>query len=238
MASARHFIVVLLLLLFANFSAPASTEKWVSDLEKIPFLSGEKFLNESNSIPLIFQSFRKSGSISALAFLPGATDEFYFFKRAEAKLPPGELNLLQVCQALTNQTYIRMRFNPPSVIFHTSEDPLEPSIEVKSTEAAVKLKRHSFQKKFLYSDKDWEFTHPALRFYCNMKIVPEAKSTKANHFFRPSIVGFDLTVWETLEVFSLASKTQLVVDKKKITFSEDPRFYQHPPLDGIRTFKR
>jgi hypothetical protein len=225
-----------LLLIFFACHHGAVAQQWIDDLKSIKFTAPDRFLNRSNCIPLILKSFAKGEALKGIGFLPGATDEFYFFKRAEVQLPQGSLNLLDVCQALTNQTLIKMLYRSPCLLFHTSEDPTEPLFDIQDQKTAQKFQENFFERKFLYADKDWDFLHPWLSFHLNCKLLPEKRSMKSNHFFRPSAAGFDLTVWQAMELLSLASKTKVLIERKKVTFSKDPRFFKLPPLEGMRTF--
>ena len=61
---------------------------------------------------ILLNSFRRNPAVQALIFMPGATDEFYFFRRARARLTNNAPTLLDAVTALTNQTYIRATLEP------------------------------------------------------------------------------------------------------------------------------
>ena len=85
-------------------------------------------LNRTNCVRLMLKSFQASDAVKALVFMPGATDEFYMFRRARARLNGGSPTLLDAVAALTNQTYIRASYQKPLLLLHTDEDPMQPSI--------------------------------------------------------------------------------------------------------------
>ena len=76
--------------------------------------------------------------------MPGATDEFYFFRRARAELTNSPASLLDAITALTNQTLIRATFRPPLLLLHTEEDLLEPALQVEHPPTADKIKHARF----------------------------------------------------------------------------------------------
>ena len=73
----------------------------------------------------MLDAFQSNAVVKALIFMPGATDELYFFRRAHAKLTNANPSLLDAIVALTNQTYIQATFQPPLLLLHTTEDPLD-----------------------------------------------------------------------------------------------------------------
>ena len=98
--------------------------------------------------------------------MPGATDEFYFFRRARARLTNEAPTLLDAVVALTNQTYVRATLNPPFLLLHTAEDPLEPIAVVEDPRTAERVKGRKFEKHALFEDKALGFcgADPGLRY--------------------------------------------------------------------------
>src|SRR5882724_8907418 len=100
-------------------------ENWQSALNKMPMVANVVELNRTNCVSLLLNSFQSNGVVKALIFMPGATDEFYFFSRARATLTNSNPTLLDAIIALTNQTYIQADFRPPLLLLHTTEDALD-----------------------------------------------------------------------------------------------------------------
>src|SRR5215207_341865 len=102
---------VFLLLLFcaASFDV-AAAESWQFALSKMPLHSPVTQLNRTNCVGLLLRAFQSNDVVRALVFMPGATDEFYMFRRARAQLTNSSPSLLDAITALTNQTLIRASF--------------------------------------------------------------------------------------------------------------------------------
>src|SRR5271154_2189440 len=101
MKIARSFIMLAWLTTTA-----LADDNWQSALSKMPLAASVTELNRTNCVPLLLNSFQSNGVVKALVFMPGATDELYFFRRAHATLTNSNPSLLDAIAALTNQTYI------------------------------------------------------------------------------------------------------------------------------------
>ena len=80
----------------------------------------------------MLNAFQSNGVVKALIFMPGATDELFFFRRAHATLTNANPSLLDAVAALTNQTHIQAAFQPPLLLLHTTEDALNVIAIVKN----------------------------------------------------------------------------------------------------------
>lgn len=208
----------------------SALEGWESALAKMPLKTNVTELNRTNCIPLLVESFRENPAAKALIFMPGATDEFYFFRRAHATLTNDSPTLLDALRALTNQSLVRLTFRAPYILVHSNEDPLEPFYTVNDEAKVDRLLKRNFTKHVSYNDRDWNSLLPSLRFQLDTKIGPEANSWESNHFYRHSFSAYNLNCFEILEAMSLAGKTTFTIDKKKITFAGDTRFRARPPV--------
>ena len=99
MKIARSFILLVWLATTA-----LADENWQSALSVMPLATNVTELNRTNCVPLLLNSFQSNGVVKALIFMPGATDELYFFRRAHATLTNSNPSLLDAVTALTNQT--------------------------------------------------------------------------------------------------------------------------------------
>jgi hypothetical protein len=224
---------LLLALALTGAASPLQAQtNWQDAFAKMPLTNRVSELNRSNCVAVMLGAFRRNPAVKGLIFMPGATDEFYFFRRARATLTNSAPTLLDAVAALTNQTAIRATVRPPFLLLHTPEDPLEPIEVVENQKAADAIRRHSFAKVALYNDRDWDYVAHLLGFYLNTTMIPQAKSYKSNHFFRNSFAAFDLNGWEALEATALAGKTKFTVKKNSIVFEGDPRELAAPSAGG------
>jgi hypothetical protein len=228
---------VLLALLAAPLSLSAQTN-WQEALAKMPLRQPVTELNRSNAVPVMLAAFQRNPAVKALIFMPGATDEFYFFRRARARLTNSAPTLLDAVAALTNQTHIRATPRPPFLLLHTAEDPLEPIAVVEDQKTADSIRGHKYDQAAVYDDLDWDHLHHLLGFYLNTNLLPKPMSHDSFHFFRHSFAEFDLNGWEALEAAALAGKTKFTVKKNKIVFEGDTRFLGRPPADGFSLLPR
>ncbi|MGO8697689.1 MAG: hypothetical protein ACLQVY_08235 [Limisphaerales bacterium] len=206
----------------------AAQPSWQEEFAKMPLTEKAPELNRHNGVRIMLGSFRRNSAVKALIFMPGATDEFYFFRRARAALTNAAPTLLDAVEALTNQTYIRATLEPPFLVLHTAEDPLEPLAMVQDQRAAERIKKKRFEKHALFNDRDWDFVQPILAFDLNTRISPGLRAHESNHFFRHSLAEFDLNGWDALRAVALAGKTKFTIQKKRIVFEGDLRYLAKP----------
>ena len=190
-------------------------------------------LNRTNCVPLLLRAFQSNDTVKGLIFMPGATDEFYMFRRARAALTNQGSSLLDAVAALTNQTLIRVTFFPPLLLLHTDEDPVEPLIHVEHAATADKLQRSAFLPHVFYQDRDWDFVQPILKKRLRMDIRPWRHSYDSWHFYRHSFAAWGLTRWEALQAIALAGKTNFTVHRGRIIFEGDERVRATPRFDAL-----
>ena len=223
-----------LIFLFLTMLAAAARAQtsWEAEFAKMPLVEKPAELNRHNAIRIMLDSFKRNPAVKALIVMPGATDEFYFFRRAHAKLT-NAATLLDAVRALTNQTYIRATVNPPFLLLHTGEDSLEPTITVKDVSTAERLHKKHFEKHAVFNDRDWDYLQPMLSFDLDTKMWPGLYSHDSHHFFRHSFAEYDLNGWDALRAVALAGKSVFVVEKKRVSFLGDERVKPPavPPTD-------
>jgi hypothetical protein len=214
----------------AHFAAVAE-ETWQGALARMPLGTNVTQLNRTNCVDIMLRAFGSNDVVKGLVFMPGATDEFYMFRRAKASLTNNSPTLLDAVKALTNQTLIRVTFRPPLLLLHTDEDPLEPVVEIKDPEIATKIEWTPFVRHVIYNDRDWDFLLPILTKTLRMKFAPKLHSRYSWHFYRHSFAGWDLNEREALEAIALAGKTSFIVERKLVTFRGDERVRAVPKID-------
>lgn len=206
-----------------------AAETWQSALAVMPLPPTVAELNRTNVAPVLLNAFQSNQVVKALILMPGATDEFYFFKRATVKLTRDTATLLDAVTALTNQTLVRATFRPPLLLLHTAEDPLEPMFSVKRPDLVEKLRARPFVPHAVYDDKDWDFLLPILTTALNAEFRPQQKSSDSWHFYRHTFAAWNLNGWEALEAISLAGKTTFTLErtllrrKPRVVFAGDLR---------------
>jgi hypothetical protein len=192
-------------------------------------------------VEVMLKAFQSNDVVKALIFMPGATDEFYMFKRARTRLTNASPTLLDAVSALTNQTFIRATFRAPFLLLHSDEDPLEPLITIEAESAVEKLKRTRFVARGVYNDRDWDFMQPILRDCVKTDIKPWRYSKASWHFYRHSFAAWNLNGWEALEAVALAGKTRFKVCRKslldfrgiEVEFKPDARVRSVPTLEAF-----
>ena len=211
--------------------AAGAGENWEEALDSMPLGTRIGELNRSNCVNIMLQAFQSNHVVKALVFMPGATDEFYMFRRAKAVLTNTSPSLLDAVTALTNQTLIRATFRPPLLLLHTEEDPLEPLIEIKDPATAALIHRSKFVPHALYNDRDWDSLLPILKKNFRMTFTPRLHSKYSFHFYRHTFAAWDLDGSEALEAIALAGKTRFTIEKKKVAFQGDERVLAVPVID-------
>jgi hypothetical protein len=229
-------------ILFCLLPVPLlASESWPSAFSRMPLEAGVTELSRTNCVDVMLRAFQSNDVVKALIFMPGATDEFYMFKRAKAQLTNASPTLFDAVGALTNQTLIRATFRSPFLLLHSDEDPLDLSILVETESATEKLKRSRFVAHGVYNDRDWDFMQPILRDCLKADIQPWRYSRASWHFYRHSFAAWNLNGWEALEAVAFSGKTQIVVRRKslvdfkgiEVELKPDPRVRAVPTLEAF-----
>jgi hypothetical protein len=202
-------------------------EPWQEALKKMPLREPATELTRTNCVELLLGAFQPDPLVKAFIFMPGATDEFHFFRRAHAVVTNHSPTLLDAVTALTNQTLIRATWRPPFLLLHTDEDPTEPLYRIEDIRTHEQIQHRKFLRHALFIDSDWDFLHPRLSWHVNARMLPAKISHHSWHFYRHSFAAWNLTAWEALEAVSLAGKTTFTVGKRRVVFEGDVRVGQN-----------
>jgi hypothetical protein len=208
-----------------------AADTWPDALSRMPLGTNVTQLDRTNCIGIMLGAFQSNDVVKALVFMPGATDEFYFFRRAHAGLTNSSASLLDAVSALTNQTLIRATFRPPLLLLHTAEDILEPEIKVEHQPTADKLRQARFVPHALYNDRDYDYLRPVLKSSLRVDLLPWPRTRHSWHFYRHSYAAWNLNGWEALEATALAGQTSITVRKKQLVFELDIRPRTAPKMD-------
>jgi hypothetical protein len=209
----------------AGAAVPAQ-ETWQGVLGRMPLgipQSGITELNRTNCVPLMLNAFQSNAVVKALIFMPGATDELYFFRRANAKLTNAHPTLLDAVVALTNQTYVQATFQPPLLLLHTTEDPLDAIAMVKNQSTAAKLRNEAIPDRIIFIDAGWDDVRAVVNKKMSVGLRPFSNTPDSWHFFRLNFAACGVTEWEMLETIALTDKTKFTVHWLTAGFELDRR---------------
>ncbi len=220
-----------LLLLCASSQGALAGELWQDALAQMPLAASTKELGRTNCVPLMLDAFQSNGVVKALVFMPGATDELYFFRRAHAMLTNAAPSLLDAVAALTNQTYIRATFQPPLLLLHTTEDALDGFATIKNKSTAAKLRQRLVPGRVQLNDADWGIVRATLKGKASIGLRPFENALESWHFYRHNFAACGVTDWELLETLALAGKTTFTVHWLTADFQPDRRTGVTPKLE-------
>lgn len=220
----------------------ARAEEWQDALARMPLKESPALLTSSNCVQLLLNSFQPDHTVKALIFMPGATDEFYMFHRARASLTNTNPSMLDAVTALTNQTFIRATFQPPLLLLHTDEDPLDPLITIENSEAAGFLRERRFAARAVFFDRDWNYIQPILEKTLKIHVLPWRQTFESWHFYRHSFTAAGLDGLEALRATALAGKTKVTISKRpffhlrrfQARFAPDARVRTVPTIEPAR----
>jgi hypothetical protein len=224
-------VTVLLLVLLVWLPSLHAREPWQQVLAGMPLEGNPGELNRTNCVHLFLGAFRSNAVVKALVFMPGATDEFYLFRRARAAITNSSPSLLQGIQALNAQTFIRATFRAPFLLLHTDEDPLEPANTIQEPKTAQKLNRQPVSR-LSCNDWDWDALQPVLKRDLKLALRPWRYSSDSWHFYRHSFAAYNVTGLEALELAALAGKSKFTLRKREAVFEVDPRVLAAPKFDS------
>ena len=223
-----------LLLLCTLMHGALAGEPWQDALARMPLgvpQSAVIKLNRTNCVPLMLDAFQSNGVVKALIFMPGATDELYFFRRAHAVLTNATPSLLDAVMALTNQTFIQVTFQPPLLLLHTTEDSLDVIAAVKNKSTGAKLRHRLVPGRILLEDADWGVVRSTLKGKLSVGLRPFENTLPSWHFYRHNFAACGVTDWEMLETLALAGKTTFTVHWLTADFQPDRRAGVTPKLE-------
>jgi hypothetical protein len=208
-------------------------ETWQGALSRMPLETKVAELNRTNCVTLMLGAFQSNAVVKAVVFMPGATDELYFFRRARAKLTNTNPSLLDAVVALTNQTYIRATFQPPLLLLHTSEDALEVIAVEKNKSTAAKLRQRLIPDRLIFNDAGWDEVRAALKKKLSVGMRPFSNTPESGHFYRHNFVTCGATEWEILEAIALTDKTTFTVHWFTVGFKIDERSGVVPGINHL-----
>jgi hypothetical protein len=212
----------------------SAQQTWQEALSRMPFETNTTDLNRTNCVVLMLDAFQSNTVVKALVFMPGATDELYFFRRAHAELTNANPSLLDAVVALTNQTYIQATFLPPLLLLHTSQDALDVIATVKNKSTAAKLHQRLVSGRLVFNDAGWDEVRAALKRKLSVGLRPFSGTPDSGHFYRHNFAACGATEWETLEAIALTDKTTFTVHWLTVDFKIDQRSGTVPGIKNLQ----
>ena len=195
----------------------AGAESWESVLGRMPLRVSATVLDKTNIVGAMLGAFQSNAVVKAVVFLPGATDDLYFFNRV-IRLTNESPTFLDAVVALTNQTGIRAQLASGRLLLFTPADPLDrPRLIVNHDSTAERLKKKLFAAGPVFNDRNWGVLHPILTRRLSVTVKPGVNAPVSWHFYRASFAGFDLNGWEALELIALATQTEFAIDRNCLT---------------------
>ncbi len=231
MKTVQACLMAFICALFFRNSAMAE-KSWEAVLSTMPLNAHATELNETNCVPLILNAFQSNSVVKALIFMPGATDELYFFHRVHARLAATNPSLANAIGALTNQTCIQADFRAPFLLLHTTEDVVDPIAIVKSRGTAAKLRRRMVSDRMVFNDCAWDDLRTALRRELSVELRPFANAPDSWHFYHHTFAACGLSQWELLEAVALSGKTTFTLHWWTADFRLDTR---NGPTPGLKS---
>lgn len=229
----RHLCSVFLgaFLVLLSQNTLAGEETWADALRQMPLTNSVAVLNHTNCAQVVLGSFQSNATAKALIFMPGATDELYFFKRVQVSLTNASPTVWDAVMALTNQAPLRLTFQPPFVLLYSGEDVLELDFTIKHERTQKKLLAGKPLPHLLALDRDWSQLLRMMKKQIPAVLLPYEGTIGSWHFYRHTFAGWNLTPWEVLEAAALAGKTKFTVVRNGVIFEVDPRVGELPKLD-------
>lgn len=214
------------------FHLPSSpVVPWFTALSRMPLGARVTELDRTNCISLMLNAFQSNGVVKALIFMPGATDELEFFRRAHATLSAINPSLADAIGAITNQTYIQADFRPPFLLLHTTEDALDPIAAVRNKATAARLQARVVPDRLVFDDCEWDDLRSALKKKLSVGLRPFSNSPDSWHFYRHNFAACGLTQWQLLNAIAMSGQTTFTVHWLTADFKSDMRA---GPTPGFR----
>lgn len=219
--------------LMAASTVVLAQETWQGALSRMPLATHTRELNRTNCVTLMVGAFQSNATVKALVFMPGATDELYFFRRVHAQLTNADPSLLDAVVALTNQTYIQATFQPPLLLMHTSEDSPNVIAIVKNKSTAAKLHQRLIRDRLVFNDAGWDEVRAVLKKTLSVGLRPFSNTPESGHFYRHNLAACGASEWEILEAIALTDKTTFTVNWFTVDFKIDRRSGAVPGIKNL-----
>ncbi len=192
-----------------------------SALARMPVRTNSFNAHLTVPVELIFDSFKPTETLRSVVLMPGAADQLYFFNSGRLFLPE-KPSLLDVLRALTNHAQLRYTCVPPFLLVHTKLDNLADPVIFAPGADTQRLKSVKFDGASRYLDRPYDRVLPDLEPKLGLQFLPDQTSTKSWHFYRVSLIGYDLSAPELLRAMAYSMRTTVQLDPKNALFADRP----------------
>ena len=222
---------LLLVILLACTTAFADEATWPAALAAMPLGTNIHVLNQTNCAEVLLARFQSNSAVKALIFMPGATDELYFFRRVQVSLTNANPTMLDAVVALTNQSPLSITNRGAFLLLYSCEDVLDLDIKIQHEKTAEKLKAGKPLPHLLLLDRDWTQFLAVTQKKISPTLWPFPHTKESWHFYRHTFAAWNLSQWETLEAAAYSGKTRFTVVRGQVNFELDERVNHLPKLD-------
>ena len=226
----EHMTRVILALLLVCSTVVAGEINWPAELAAMPLGTNVSVLNQTNCAESLLSRFQSNSAVKALIFMPGATDELYFFRRVQISLANTNPTMLDAVVALTNQSPLSITNRGGFLLIYSSEDVLDLDIKIQHENTAEKLRAGKRLPHLLFMDRDWTQFLAATQKQISTRLWPFPLTKESWHFYH-TFKSWNLTPWETLQAAAYSGKTKFTVVRGQVNFELDERVNQIPKLD-------
>jgi hypothetical protein len=188
-------------------------------------------LNHTNCAEVVLRAFKSNAVVKALIFMPGATDELYFFRRVNVALTNSNPTLLDAVTGLTNQSPLRVAVREGFLLIYSCEDVLELDFKVEHEKTAGRLRTGKPLPHLLMLDRDWTQFLDTTQKRIGPTLWPYRRTPASWHFYRHTFAAWNLTPWETMLAAAYSGKTKFTVVRGGVNFEMDRRVNELPKLD-------
>lgn len=220
-----------LVIMLAYSTAFADEAAWPDALNTMPLGTNINVLNRTNCAEVLLTRFQSNSAVKAFIFMPGATDELYFFRRVNVALTSANPTLLDAVIALTNQSPLRITSRGAFLLLYSCEDVLELEIKIQHEKTGEKLKAGKPLPHLVMIDRDWTQFLAVTQKKISPTLWPFPRTKESWHFYRHTFAAWNLTPWETLEAAAYSGKTKFTVVRGQVNFLLDERVNEHPKLE-------
>lgn len=212
------FALIASVLLHANVRA---AEDWQAELAKMPVATNSFSAYLTAPVELIFDNLKPSAHVRGAILMPGAADTLYFFNWGRLFLPD-KPSVLDVLNAITNRTELRVSYAAPFILLHGKKDQTTDPLTVAKDQPIENLEKIRIPGKTRYLDRPYDRALPDIEKILGLELLPNQTDTKSWHYYRLSLIGYDLNGAELVRAMCYTMKTKAQVDKVHATFTDRP----------------
>ena len=192
-------------------------------------------LNRTNCVSLMLDAFQSNAVVKALIFMPGATDELYFFRRAHAKLTNANPIIAgrgdSADQSNLYSSHVPAAF---AVAAHNRRSDERHRGHKKQIHGDKIADADPFLTGLRFDDAGWDDVRAVLGKKLSVGLRPFSDTPDSWHFYRHNFAACGVTEWGMLEAIALTDKTTFTVHWWTVDFQIDRRSGAVPAIENLR----